>query len=166
MTDRSRADQVMTAIMEAVTVGRSGDTDSAATSLTDIWTRIGPDGDALHRCTVAHHLADLQDHPADSLVWNVRALDAADSLTDSRVRDHHDDLRVAGFYPSLYLNLADDHRRLGAVETARRHLTQARERLGVLADDDYGRLVQTGVDRVGAAVDAGETGALESDPTR
>ncbi|MBB2935838.1 hypothetical protein FHX82_002892 [Amycolatopsis bartoniae] len=136
------ADETMLAITEAV---RAGDRER----LTALWT---PDGDPLHRCTVAHHLADLCEHPAESLAWNVRALDAAGRLTDERLRAHHDGLRVRGFYPSLHLNLAEDYRRLGAIDAARRHLEEARARLDALADDAYGTTVRTGIENVERAI--------------
>ncbi|WP_280406843.1 hypothetical protein, partial [Nocardia carnea] len=104
----------MNAITEAVTLGRSGDIATARARLLEIWTAIGVAGDALHRCTLAHYLADLYDDPAQALAWDIRALDAADSLGDDRARQYHASLQVAGFYPSLHLNLADNYRRLGS----------------------------------------------------
>lgn len=73
-------------------------------------------------------------------------------LTDERLRAHHDGLRVRGFYPSLHLNLAEDYRRLGAIDAARRHLEEARARLDALADDAYGTTVRTGIENVERAI--------------
>ncbi|MGW4634390.1 hypothetical protein [Nocardia sp. NPDC004415] len=152
-------DPVMTRITAAVTESRSGDTDSARATLVALWSEIGAAGDPLHRCTLAHYLADLHDHPAEALAWDIRALDAADTLTDARLTEHHAGLRVAGFYPSLHLNLADNFRRLGAFPAAGHHLDAARAHVGALADDDYGTMIRRALDEVAAAVAAGDTTA-------
>ncbi len=158
------ADSVMTAIGAAVDHGRAGDIDRARTELAQLWTVIGPAGDALHRCTLAHHLADLQPDPARALVWDTRALDAADTLTDDRVQRHHDGLRVAGFYPSLHLNLADDFRRLGSFDPAAEHLAAARSHIDALPDDDYGRGIRRAVDEVAKLVAGQSTERRASAP--
>ncbi|RDI55673.1 hypothetical protein DFR68_101507 [Nocardia mexicana] len=150
----------MAAINEAVTLGRQGDSATARDRLTALWEKIGAEGDPLHRCTLAHYLADLFDHAADSLTWDVRALDAADALTDERARQEHASLSVQGFYPSLHLNLADNYRRLGAFDTARRHLEAAEDRAGVLADDGYGAGVRAGITNVRNAIADGSTDRL------
>ncbi|WP_435157283.1 hypothetical protein [Amycolatopsis sacchari] len=113
-----------------------------------LWSTTGPGGDPLHRCTLAHYLADLCEHPAEALTWDVRALDAADTLTDERAQAHHAGLRVSGFYPSLHLNLADNYHKLGALDAARRHLAEARARLDVLPDDAYGATIRGAVKRL------------------
>ena len=87
------------------------------------WRRSGPrssraGGDAFHRCVVAHFLADLQDDVRDELMWDERALAAVAAVTDERAQQYHESLQVRGFMPSLYLNLADDHRRLGEADRA------------------------------------------------
>ncbi|MFF2084248.1 hypothetical protein ACFVVM_10745 [Nocardia sp. NPDC058176] len=150
-------DAVITRITQAVTDFRADATDTTRAVLLDLWTEIGVAGDPLHRCTLAHYLADAYDDPAEALVWNVRALDAADALTDARVHDHHAGLRVAGFYPSLHLNLADDFRRLGAFPAATRHLTAATTHLHTLPDDDYGTMIRRALTEVTAAVTANDT---------
>lgn len=150
-------DTVMARITEAVTDFRAGATDPAREALLALWTEIGAAGDPLHRCSLAHYLADTYDDPAEALVWDVRALDAADALTDSRAQAYHDSLRVAGFYPSLHLNLADNFRRLGAFPAATRHLTAATTHLDDLPDDDYGTTIRTILTEVAAAVAAADT---------
>lgn len=147
------ADPVMQRISEAVVAARSGvDVDGPRSALLALWTEITAGGDPLHRCTLAHYLADLYEDPARALIWDVRALDAADVLTDGRARDHHAGLSVAGFYPSLHLNLADNLRRLGSFAAAAEHLDAARDRSSALPDDDYGRLIRAAIDGVGEAV--------------
>lgn len=150
------ADPIMDRITKGVNDFRTGDPDHARAALLEVWADIGAGGDPLHRCTLAHYLADVYDDPAEALVWDVRALDAADALTDARLNDHHPGLRVAGFYPSLHLNLADNFRRLGAFAAAARHLDAARENLGTLPDDDYGALIRGAVAEVALAIEAGD----------
>ncbi|MFD4459923.1 hypothetical protein [Nocardia sp. NPDC058480] len=151
------ADPIMTRITQGVTDFRTGDADGARTTLLEVWADIGPAGDPLHRCALAHYLADVYDDPAEALVWDVRALDAADALTDTRLNDYHAGLQVAGFYPSLHLNLADNFRRLGAFPAATRHLEEARERLDILPDDDYGALIRRIVPEIALAIASNDT---------
>lgn len=44
----------------------------------------GEQGDPLHVCTLTHAIADVQDDVHEELVWDQRALAAADLLTDAR----------------------------------------------------------------------------------
>ncbi|MDO3649473.1 hypothetical protein [Nocardia mangyaensis] len=150
-------DSVMARITQAVNDFRAGGADGARTALLDLWTEIGAAGDPLHRCTLAHYLADTYDDPAEALVWDVRALDAADALTDARVNDYHAGLQVAGFYPSLHLNLADNFRRLGAFPAATRHLDAATTHLPALPADDYGTTLRRALAEMATAVAAGDT---------
>ena len=160
----SRPDLTMDALGTAVTRGRTGETEAARRELLALWERIGAAGDAFHRCTLAHYLADLHDDPAESLVWDVRALDAADALTDDRAREHHDTLRVAGFYPSLHLNLADGFRRLGSFRSAAEHLDLAESHLPALPDGPYGDTIRTAVHEVRQAIADRDTAPRASAP--
>lgn len=164
MTAAETADPTMTEITDAVAAGRAGDAATARTRLHDLWARIGPAGDPFHRCVLAHHLADLHDHPAQALVWDVRALDAAETLTDERVQRHHDSLRIAGFRPSLHLNLADDFRLLGSFDAAAEHIAAARRHQHVLGDDGYGALIRRAIGEVAEAVDRRSTERRPSAP--
>ncbi|MBM7459997.1 hypothetical protein ACIBED_06890 [Rhodococcus coprophilus] len=146
------ADPTMTAITDAVTLARAGRTSDARASLEELWGEVGPGGDPLHRCTLAHYLADLYDSAEASLEWDLRALAAADELDDQRVQEHHASLHIRGFYPSLHLNLADDYRRLGDFDSAAGHLTAARSYSDALTADGYGAGVLGGIDNVAAAI--------------
>ncbi|MEV6119778.1 hypothetical protein AB0M23_04485 [Streptomyces sp. NPDC052077] len=147
-------DPTMEAIGRAVAESRTGDPDGARTRLLELWATIGVTGDPLHRCTLAHYLADLHEHPAEALTWDVRALDAADAMTDRRVRDHDAGLRVEGFRPSLHLNLADDHRRLGSFEAAAHHIEAARTHTPALPRDPYGNGIRDAIQQVAEAITA------------
>ncbi|MEU3607286.1 hypothetical protein AB0E83_17865 [Streptomyces sp. NPDC035033] len=146
------SDPIMAAIGRAVAEGQGGDAASARRSLLDLWSTIGVTGDPLHRCSLAHYLADLYDDPARSLAWNIRALDAADAVTEERVQEHHAGLDVAGFYPSLHLNLADDYRRLGSFEAAAEHIDAAEAQVPRLPQGPYGDLLRAAVRGVAEAV--------------
>lgn len=87
-------------------------------------------------------------------MWNVRALDAAGALSDDRAQEFHADLRAAGFYPSLHMNLAEDFRRLGSFGAADTQLRRARDRLDASPDGPYGQMIRDGLARVGQAVAA------------
>ncbi|WP_446045079.1 hypothetical protein [Streptomyces olivaceus] len=147
----------MDAIGQAVSEGRTGSTLSARRKLLGLWSAIGVTGDPLHRCSLAHYLADLYEDPAQALAWDVRALDAADAMTDQRVQEHHAGLRIAGFYPSLHLNLADNYRRLGSFDAATAHLHAAEEHVPDLPQDAYGTLLRTALDEVAQAVSRRDT---------
>ncbi|MFY1670329.1 hypothetical protein ACN27G_10250 [Plantactinospora sp. WMMB334] len=115
----------------------------------EIWAEIGGErGDPLHVCVLAHSMADVQDDVHEELLWDQRALAAADLLTDDRVAQAGVPLSVAGLYPSLHLNLADCYRRLGDLCRAREHLRHARAGVGALGDDEYGQLIRGGLDRL------------------
>ncbi|NGO49066.1 hypothetical protein [Streptomyces ureilyticus] len=145
-------DTTMEAISQAVIEGRAGDIASARHKLLALWSTIGVTGDPLHRCTLAHYLADLYEDPAQALAWDIRALDAADAVTEQRVQQHHASLHIAGFYPSLHLNLADNYRRLGSFDTATEHISAAKEHAPNLPQDAYGAFLRTALDEVTEAI--------------
>lgn len=150
--DTTSPDTTLNAITDAVALGHAGDTDVARARLLALWRDIGPAGDPLHRCTLAHYLADLYADPAQALAWDVRALDAADTVTDARAGRHHPGLRVAGFYPSLHLNLADGYRRLGSFTAAGEHIEAARQHVHELGDDAYGSMIRGAIEEVAGEI--------------
>ncbi|MFD6286202.1 hypothetical protein [Streptomyces sp. NPDC060205] len=168
------ADTMTTRIGQAVMLLHGGDREEARSRFLDLWAEIGVEGDALHRCTLAHYMADTQDDPSDELAWDLRALSAADELTGGLTDDHvaehpahHQSLAVRAFYPSLHLNLAADYVKLGRSEAARGHLGAARAGMGVLGDDAYGDGVRAGIGRLQSRLDrAGPDGAPEPAPRR
>ncbi|GAA0453582.1 hypothetical protein Ade02nite_01820 [Paractinoplanes deccanensis] len=140
-------DAVLARIGEGVALnhhqGRRAD---ARDLFAEVWAEIGgEDGDPLHVCVLAHSMADVQDDVREELLWDERALAAADRLPESRLAESGAGLSVAGLYPSLHLNLADCHRKLGDLDRAREHLDRARATIGALGDDDYGRLIKSGL---------------------
>lgn len=73
-------DAVMTRIGQAIMLLHGGDREEARNRFGALWSELGADGDALHRCTLAHYMADTQDDPGDELAWDLRALTAAEGL--------------------------------------------------------------------------------------
>jgi hypothetical protein len=140
---------VMARIGEAVELGHAGNAEDARRRLAELWEDAEVQADPLHRCTLAHHAADLQTTVIDELAWDLRALEAADEITAARAREHHPSLDVAGFYPSLHLNLGDVYLRLGDAAGARHHLELARASLDRLPDEGYGRMIRAGVEALG-----------------
>jgi hypothetical protein len=137
---------VMTRIGEAIELGRTGDAEDARRRLAELWEDPEVQADPLHRCTLAHHAADLQTTVIDELAWDLRALEAADEITAERAREHHPSLDVTALYPSLHLNLGDAYQRLGDVAGAHHHLQRARASVDHLPDDGYGRMIRAGIE--------------------
>ncbi|GGO58172.1 MULTISPECIES: hypothetical protein [Streptomyces] len=149
-------DATMTRIGQAVMLQHAGDREEAQARFLALWSEIGEEGDPLHRCTLAHYMADTQQDPADELAWDLRALSAAHELTDERVGAHHQSLAVRGFYPSLHLNLAADYVKLARPAAARSHLRLARGAVGALGDDGYGDGIRAALERLEAQVGEGD----------
>lgn len=77
-------DVVMTRIGQAIMLLHAGDREEARNRFGVIWSEIGESGEALHRCTLAHYMADTQDDLEDELAWDLKALKAAESLAGRR----------------------------------------------------------------------------------
>ncbi|MFJ3217210.1 hypothetical protein ACIPLC_14960 [Kitasatospora sp. NPDC086801] len=144
-------DQLLTRIalgLDGVQAAQRGRTAEARASFETLWAALGERGDVFHRCVLAHYLADLQDDPQDELEWDQRALAAADSLTAERAQTYESALQVRAFYPSLHLNLASDHLKLGKPDLAREQLERAVRSLDALPEDVYGASIRAAVDEL------------------
>ncbi|CBG74633.1 conserved hypothetical protein [Streptomyces scabiei 87.22] len=180
-------DALMTRIGQAVMLHHGGDREEARHRLLQLWAEIGEDGTPLHRCTLAHYMADTQDDPDTELAWDLRALSAADELSGGRRAGHAtdrpavrladrpggraeecpDELAVRAFYPSLHLSLAADYAKLGRPAAARSHLRLARAALAVLDDGVHGDGIRTALGRLEARLDeAGPGGGDVPGPPR
>ncbi|WP_407077631.1 hypothetical protein [Streptomyces sp. SCSIO 30461] len=127
----------MTRIGQTVMLLHAGDREEARNRFGELWQQIGECGPALHRCTLAHYMADTQDDPGDELAWDLRALSAARGLACE-----------AAFHPALHLNLAADYLKLQRLDAARAHLDRARVASAVLSDDPYGQGVRAAITRL------------------
>lgn len=155
-------DAIMTRIGQVVMLLHGGDREEARARFAALWDEIGEQGDPLHRCTLAHYMADTQDDPEDELAWDLRALRAADVLTARVGGPDSPDVpggpggsggssgadQIRGFYPSLHLNLAADYWKVGESRLARSHLGRARKACDALGDDAYGDGVRAAVARM------------------
>ncbi|MFF9689687.1 hypothetical protein [Streptomyces sp. NPDC014623] len=145
-------DVVMTRIGQAIMLLHAGDREEARNRFGIIWAEIGERGEALHRCTLAHYMADTQDDPGDELAWDLRALTAAEGLTGAVATDpdgeYQDVTAVRALVPSLHLSLAADYLKLQRFEAARIHLDRAWDVIGVLEDDGYGGGVRAALGRM------------------
>ncbi|MGC5012279.1 hypothetical protein ACLQ2R_16060 [Streptosporangium sp. DT93] len=144
------ADPTMTRIGQGVELHHhQGKREAARDLFAQIWDDIGGEqGDPLHVCVLAHSMADVQDDVSRELMWDLRALAAADLVTDEMVARAGVPLSVAGLYPSLHLNVSDCYRKLGDLDRAREYLELARSEIGALGDDEYGRLIRDGLERL------------------
>ncbi|MCA2224965.1 hypothetical protein [Nonomuraea aurantiaca] len=149
------ADATMARIGQGVELHHHrGQPDAARDLFAQIWEDIGGEqGDPLHVCVLAHSMADVQDDVHQELMWDLRALAAADQVTDEQVAQAGVPLSVAGLYPSLHLNLSECYRKLGDLARAREHLQQARAGIGALGDDEYGQLIKSGLERIAEQLD-------------
>ena len=150
-------DAVMEQIRKAQELSVAGDEAGARAALERLW---GTTDDALHRCTIAHYLADLQSSVEDELRWDELALEAFPDLSDERTRAFDDSWRARAFRPSLHLNLADVHRRAGHDKQARHFLGEATAALDELPADDYGAMIRDALSKVREAIDTGSTAPL------
>ncbi|MET8503048.1 hypothetical protein ABZV60_00150 [Streptomyces sp. NPDC004787] len=141
-------DAVMTRIGQAIMLLHGGDREEARNRLGAIWDQLGPDGDPLHRCTLAHYMADAQDDPDVELAWDLRALTAAESLDEDRLARHDSSVALRALAPSLHLNLAADYVKLARPDAARVHLDRARSAAEALDDDGYGNGVRAAIERL------------------
>ena len=87
-------------------------------------------------CVAAHYLARVHPDARSTLEWNERAL--AHAL-------QADPERVAGFMPSLHLNLGRSYEDIGDPHRAAESYRRAAECFDALDDDGYGAMVRRGV---------------------
>ncbi|WP_370616298.1 hypothetical protein [Mumia sp. Pv 4-285] len=160
----SSPDPLMQRVTDAVALGRS-DRAAARDALAATWFEVGDDGDPFYRCVIAHYLADVTADPEDELLWDQRALDAAHETTDARAQQYDASLAIAGFFPSLHLNLADVLRRLGRFDEAAVHAEHAAARVDILPDDGYASTIREALAGVRYAIAARDTGPRESSPS-
>jgi tetratricopeptide (TPR) repeat protein len=116
-----------------MTAEGEGRRDEARALFEQAWSESRDDFEA---CIAAHYVARHQPTPVSELEWNRTALARADRVGD---------LRVAGFYPSLHLNLAHSLEKVGQTAGACAHYTRAAELASPLPDDPYSKLVRSGI---------------------
>jgi hypothetical protein len=161
MTAPSAPDLILAQVGEAIARTRT-DRLAARDLLASLWDVVGMTGDALHRVAIAHAMADVQDGPQEELMWDLRALAAADQLDDARLEAAGMAAQVADLVPSLHLNLADVYRRLGDAVSARVHVAQAHAAIRNLVDGGAATMIRDALDRVAMQLpECGAGNALE-----
>ncbi len=113
----------------------AGDPSKARALFDQAWNAASDDWE---RCVAAHYVARHQDTPQSTLHWNEACLRYADSVGDER---------VAGFYPSLYLNIGHSREALGELDLAAAAYAKAEACLGILPPGPYADMVRDGVVR-------------------
>jgi hypothetical protein len=111
----------MTRVSEGIELSQSGDRETSCRLFAEAWEEIGGErGDPFHRCALAHSMADVQDDVREEPLWDRRALEAADMVSDERATAARVISPFAGFYPSLHLKLV---RATANSATTNRHAT-------------------------------------------
>lgn len=140
---------IMAAIGQGIELSQQGQREAARGLFAEVWNDIGGEsGDPFHRCALAHWMADVQDDVHEELIWDLRALQAADLITEERAAQAGVASPVVGFYPSLHLNVGECYRKLGDLDRAREHLERGRVAVGALGDDGYGQMIKGGLDQL------------------
>ncbi len=141
-------DDMMLRVQRGIELGQRGDREAARQVLGVAWNDLESDGDPLHRCAVAHAMADVQDDVRDELQWDLRALAAVHQVSDARITEAGIDGSVRGFYPSLHLNLADAYHRLGEASSALEHVQLGLAALGGLSPNGYLDEIRASLERI------------------
>ena len=136
----------MDEIMAAVAVVQSGDHTEGRRQLLRLWNESGLINSPQQRCIVAHFLADTEKDVTAELAWDLLALESA---TGEREGDGNPLLPIlAGFLPSLHLNVGDAYRRAGDHGRASVHVKAGLRWAEALPDDGYARMIKTGLNRL------------------
>lgn len=149
----SEPDSTMIRIGEGIELNHRGERTAARELFIQVWSEISESDDFLHRCALAHSMADVQDDVREELRWDLRAL-AADELTDERAARAGVNSPVAGFYPSLHLNLGECYRKLDELDRAREHLQLGLTAADLLVQDEYGDTIRRGLAGLGERLES------------
>jgi hypothetical protein len=95
--------------------------------------------DDFDAAVAAHFLARHQSTDAETLHWNVLAVEHAEAVSDGRATE---------LLASLYLNLGDSRARLGQHARARAAAQRAADHLLTLAPGGYRDFVAMGIERL------------------
>ncbi len=113
----------------------AGDLAKAKVCFDQAWTQASNDWE---KCVAAHYLARRQTTPEATLHWNEECLRCANAVGDDT---------VAGFYPSLYLNIGHSNEVLGNKQEATEAYRSAERLLDTLPPGPYADMVKDGVVR-------------------
>lgn len=156
-------DPVMAEIFATKRLLDSGDHAGARRQLEALWRRVENDGELMHTVALAHYMADVQDDPAEALVWDMRAFDAALRCADADF-ERHSPSKLPAFMPSLHVNLGWDYFKMGEFLRSGEHVALARSFIHELADDPYGRNIRASIERLADDLAARGGQAQSADP--
>jgi hypothetical protein len=140
--------EAMDRIMAAVAVLHAGDRLGARTLFATLWEDAEVSRDPSRRCVLAHYAADAQDDLVQELVWDQRALTAAEVAPNAAIAVGGAILPISAVLPSLHLNLGDVCRRSGLLDRARDHAAIARAASVVLPENGYGTTIRAAIERL------------------
>ncbi len=98
-------------------------------------------------------MADVQDDLENELIWYLRALTAADQLSEDRAEIGGLKGSVATLCPSLHLNLGEVYRKLGNLTAAREHLNAGQSAAKSLDADGYEAMIRRGLQGLNERLD-------------
>lgn len=134
-------------VLRAVELSLAGEREAARERLEELWESLDGE-DAFHRCVVAHYLADLQSDARWELHWDRLALAAALSGSPQSFDGRIPGIEYGSFLPSLYLNLAASHERVGELDAAKQQASVALRHLDRLGSSPLGELTRAAVLRL------------------
>jgi hypothetical protein len=120
---------------QGMEAGGAGDLDRAAACFQQAWSHASTDWE---KCVAAHYVARHQPSSKATLHWNEQCLEYAKAVGDET---------VAGFYPSLHLNIGHSHETLGDFDRAAEAYREAWALVGTLPPGAYPDMVRDGVAR-------------------
>lgn len=134
-------------VLAAVQLALGDNPEAARIHLDALWHNLPPD-DTFHRCVVAHYLADLQVDPLNELSWDRTALTLALESSPEAFNDRIPGITRESFLPSLHLNLAASHERVGQLDAARDAARAALASCGDAADTPLGDMTRSAISRI------------------
>ncbi|NKY17265.1 hypothetical protein [Tsukamurella spumae] len=145
-------------LMTELGAAMTGEQAERKQKLESVWVRIEP-SDHASRCIAAHYIADVQGDVEAEVEWDEVALAESAHVSDADLQAVHASLSVAGFMPSLHLNLADGYRRQGRFTEASDRLQTSREfdfALDTALDPSYASGIREAQVRLAARIAAGD----------
>lgn len=145
----------LTSIVEAAQLRQAQNKAAAREILMPIWEGLDATARPDLACVVAHYLADAMEQLSDELVWDTRALKAANDARALGIITLDGVGSIDAFYPSLYLNLADAHLRHGDLDGCQEHLKSARHAISVSPNNSpYAQYIRKGVEALALRLEA------------
>jgi hypothetical protein len=133
------SDPTMNRISEGIELTHRGERDAACRLFAGVWGDIGGEGgDPLHRCALAHSMADLQEDVKEGTPLGLASASCrrpAHRRTRRAGRCHESG---GGVLSVLHVNLAECYRKLDDFDETRGHLRRGSAVVSALPDDGYG----------------------------